>query len=154
MFPPDWRVFFRIEYQPDGLAITVRGPLTDAPPPPGAPGRFPHLWRHDVVEVFLLGPDDHYLELEFGPFGHYWFLTLEGCRRITGEIGPLAHNCARNGRTWEAAALFPLPSFEPQAYNVACIFGMNRFHGSLAELPGEVPDFHQLKHFILLPSLH
>jgi hypothetical protein len=67
---------------------------------------FPNLWRHDVIELFLLGPDKRYLELEFGPFGHYWFLELDGCRNITGEIEPFAHDCKRTENFWEANGAF------------------------------------------------
>jgi len=151
VFPETWRIFCRFEIHSAFIAVNVRAPLTDAPAPPGAPGRFPHLWRHDVVELFLLGPGERYLELEFGPFCHYWFLQLSGCRQIAGEIEPFAYECRRT-KSWETTARLPSPDFEVRACNIACILGTQRAHGSLAKLPGEVPDFHQLAHFLPLFS--
>lgn len=132
--------------------VKVRAPRTDAPQPPGNSGRFPQLWRYDVVELFLLGENERYVELEFGPFGHYWFLQLKGCRQIVGEIEPLMHECKHTEDTWEAGACLPPLDFQPHACNVTCILSTQRFHGSLVELPGEIPNFHQLKYFFPLPS--
>ncbi len=147
-FLPGWRIGFRIECARDALFVSVSAPRTEAPSPPGPSGRFPHLWRHDAVEVFLLGAGETYWELEFGPHGHYWFLHLEGRRNITGEIEPLAHSCRSTARRWEAAAKLPAPPFEVVSFNVACILGAQRLHGSLSPLPGKTPDFHQLEHFL------
>jgi hypothetical protein len=33
------------------------------------------------------------------------------------------------------------------AFNVTCILGPRRLHGSYVPLPGEKPDFHQLDRF-------
>jgi hypothetical protein len=35
------------------------------------------LCNHDVVELFLLGKDERYLQPEIGPYGHYLVLQLK-----------------------------------------------------------------------------
>jgi hypothetical protein len=147
--PDGWRVTARVELGPDAFTVTVIGPLTEMPPPPHPPGRVEALWRHDVIEVFLLGDDDRYLELELGSHGHFWLLSLNGCRNIVGELAPLHHAWRHDGGRFEASVRLPAAALPPglSAINVTCILGQERFHGSLVPLPGERPDFHQLARF-------
>mgnify|MGYP000948447806 CR=1 FL=1 len=147
--PGEWRLGARLELGPDTFTVTVSGPLTRSPAPPHPPGRVEALWRHDVVEVFLLGDDDRYLELELGPHGHYWLLALHGCRNIVGEPAPLHHAWRQDAGRWEASIMLPATALPPglRALNVTCILGTGRFHGSFVPLPGERPDFHQLARF-------
>ena len=58
---------------PDGLRVAVDAPAHGDPPPctpeggPAPVGATWALWDHEVVELFVLGADDHYTELELGP---------------------------------------------------------------------------------------
>lgn len=147
--PAGVRLAARVELGPETFTVTVAGPLTEMPPPAAPPGRVEGLWRHDVIEVFLLGADDRYLELELGPHGHFWLLSLTGCRNIVGELAPLEHAWRHDGARFEASMRLPAAALPPglRAVNVTCILGPERFHGSLVPLPGERPDFHQLARF-------
>ena len=147
--PAGVRLTARVELEPETFTVTVAGPLTTMPPPPDPPGRVEALWRHDVIEVFLLGDDDRYLELELGSHGHYWLLSLHGCRSIAGELTPLHHAWRHEGGRQEASVRLPAAALPPglRAVNVTCILGPERFHGSFVPLPGARPDFHQLERF-------
>ena len=58
-----------IEPHADSLVIRVDAPFHGDPPPAGPPGPTEGLWEHEVVEAFLLGPGEEYLEVELGPHG-------------------------------------------------------------------------------------
>ncbi len=147
--PCDTRIGCRFHQDVGHCRVAVSGPVTAQPPPPGPVGRFPELWRHDVIEVFLLGEGGRYLELELGPHGHYWLLSLHGCRNIVSEIQPLAHEWKRGEERWEASVSIPSTALPAGlcAFNVTTILGPQRFHGSYVPLPGSTPDFHQLECF-------
>ncbi len=147
--PADLRIGCRLALSGEFLTVTVSGPVTELAPPPGPPGRFEDLWRHDVIEVFLLGDRERYLELELGPHGHWWLLRLEGRRNIVAELEPRAHSCRQEGHRWEASVRLELAALPAGlcAFNVTTILGPRRLHGSFVPLPGTKPDFHQLDRF-------
>lgn len=83
---------YRIETYIDGehLNIAIAAPFFNDPLPPTPPGSTEGLWNFEVVEVFVARDDDDpnaspYLELEFGPHGHYLALTFSARRQQTGE---------------------------------------------------------------------
>ncbi len=139
---------------PDVVELTVSAPLSDAPVPPFPAGRVENLWQYEVVEVFLLGGDARYLEVELGPCGHFWILELHGCRRQMADHLPLSHKWRHDNQRWEATVRLPAAMLPPGlfSYNVTCILGPARHHGSLVPLPGGRPDFHQLNQFKPLGS--
>ena len=47
------------------------------------------LWRHGVVELFILGPGGHYTEIEL-PLGHHLVLMLDGVRSPVATGLPMA----------------------------------------------------------------
>lgn len=147
--PDQTRIGCRIDQSADQCSVTVSGPVTGQPPPPGPAGRFEELWRHDVIEVFLLGAGERYLELELGPHGHYWLLMLHGCRNIVSEFEPLGHTWRCGEDRWEVCVRIPCAVLPAGlcAFNVTTILGPQRFHGSYVPLPGDKPDFHQLDCF-------
>jgi len=121
------------------------------PPPRSPAGRCDGLWNHEVVELFLLGSDARYLELEFGPHGHWLALRLEGRRRLVVSDLALDYAAQREGDRWTACARFPsalLPP-EPTAANAYAIHGpaQARRHLAWRPVPGNGPDFHRLEHF-------
>ena len=73
----------------DLLHLTVEAPFYGDPPPPGPPGPCWGLWNHEVVELFLLGDDDRYLEIELSPHGHHLVLVLHGERNPIQRELPL-----------------------------------------------------------------
>ncbi|MEZ4331518.1 MAG: hypothetical protein R3F35_07175 [Myxococcota bacterium] len=130
-----------------GIEATAYG---DAPPP-APPGRCDGLWNHEVVELFLLGSGERYLELEFGPHGHWLALRLEGRRRLVTSDLALDYAARREGDRWTARASFAsalLPP-EPTAANAFAIHGPAAARRYLAwqPVPGEAPDFHRLALF-------
>ena len=62
------------------LLVQVDAPFRDDPPPRAPPGPTDRLWEYEVAELFLLGDDQRYLEIELGPHGHHLVLELRGPR--------------------------------------------------------------------------
>jgi hypothetical protein len=149
---PDERCSVDLTLAEDGgLIVLIDAPLHGDPPPEGAPGARWALWEHEVVELFLLGPDERYTELEAGPWGHHLLLRLEGRRQITARELPLEGRWWRAGGRWGAELrLRPadLPS-GPWRLNATAIHGQGaeRRYLSALPLPGPQPDFHRLEHF-------
>ena len=133
------------------LVITVDAPWHGDPAPSGPPGPTPGLWDFEVVELFLLGPDERYLEIELGPWGHHLVLQLEGRRRPVASGLPLAFAVERRGDRWWGEARVPdglLPA-GPHFINAYAIHGCGPHRRYLAWAPpgGDAPDFHRLESF-------
>lgn len=132
----------------EGLYIEVDAPFHgDPPPPPGPIGPTDGLWEYEVVEVFFLGKNNHYTEIELAPSGHHLVLKLEGIRNPVDSNLPLEFNASINGSRWTGRAFVPnslLPE-GPLFVNGYAIYGTgpNRVYMSWIPLPGDAPDFHQ-----------
>ncbi len=130
----------------DTVMVEVDAPFHDDPTPQGPPGATWALWEHEVVELFIAGPDDHYVELELGPHGHHLFLRLRGVRNIVDRALPLRFDATRSRTRWHgraelAARLLPAG---PHRINATAIHGSApRRYLSWRPLPGDAPDFHQ-----------
>jgi hypothetical protein len=139
--------------RPD-LFIEIDAPYHDDPPPPGAGGPMPGLWDFEVVELFLLGEGQRYLELEFGPHGHWLALELEGARNIvrTEKSSDLVRfEVERSANRWRGRArvsgtLLPTPVSHANAYAIHGT-AQERRYLAWAPVPGRAPDFHQLDRF-------
>jgi hypothetical protein len=104
-----------------------------------------------VVELFLLGDDDRYLEIELGPWGHYLVLELAGQRQVVSSGGEIAFDVKRGhvgwtGRAVIPAAWIPAPVGLGNAYAIHGL-GKARRYRALHPVPGEQPDFHRLDCF-------
>jgi hypothetical protein len=147
----DERVEIRLVVGDEKLRVEVDAPCHDDAAPPGPPGAFDGLWRFEVVELFLLGADDRYLEIELAPSGHHLVLALHGARRrVDGPLPAQAH-CERHGERWQGtieldAGLLPL---ETSRANAHAIHGRGARRRHLAAHPtgGDEPDFHRLDRF-------
>jgi hypothetical protein len=138
-----------------GLELGCAAPLAGAGGPPGPPGPTPRLWEHEVVELFVLGADGHYLEVELGPFGNHLVLQLRARREVAREGLPLRWRsriaATASGRRWGGRATIPwayLPT-APHRFNLYAIQpwpGGRRFL-ALFSVPGAEPDFHRLESF-------
>ncbi len=126
------------------------------PAPALPPGSTPKLWEHEVVEVFLLGSQERYLELEFGPYGHYLVLQLQGRRNLVEQGMQLTYQAEIVGDQWQAKVSVPahlLPEGLCQ-FNAYAIHGQGPARRYLALYPpmGAQPDFHALDSFAPLPA--
>ena len=134
-----------------GLRIEIDAPFHGDPPPPTAPGPTWGLWAFEVVELFVLGDDGHYTELELGPHGHHLLLQLQGPRHILRHSLPVKHSAKIEGDRWLGQAMLPwdvLPVGALRA-NAYAIHGLaaERRHLAWAPVPGQGPDFHRLDQF-------
>jgi hypothetical protein len=138
-----------------GLVVEMDAPRHGDPAPASARGATWALWEHEVVELFLLGPDDRYTELELGPHGHHLLLRLRGRRNIVERCLPVdvvwsGDADGAPGR-WHARAHLPGSLLPPRPWrvNAYAVHGLGRARRYLAyaPVPGPGPDFHRLEHF-------
>jgi hypothetical protein len=137
--------------------------LAASPSVPAAPvGLVDGLWEHDVVELFLVdsrGPDDHYLELEVGPSGHWLGLELRGVRqrvRLLEDARPRIDTKVSDG-LWRGRLELDLSyvreivGITPWRGLAAAVLGTeianDRAFLTSSVLPSERPDFHQPRAF-------
>lgn len=136
------------------LEITVDAPFHGDPAPDAPPGPTDRLWEHEVVELFLVGPDGPdrpYTELELGPHGHHLVLRLEGIRRPVATLRPLVFKAEIRGERWRGLAAIARSELPDPvvAYNAYAIHGVGprRRYLAHAPVPGDAPDYHRLQHF-------
>lgn len=153
---PGERALVRLRPEDEALRVEVEAPFHGDPPPEGQPGPTWALWEHEVVELFILGPDQRYLELELGPHGHHLLLLLHGRRTITERLLPLQLEVAVIGDRWTARAWLPWALLPPGPHhvNATAIHGQGegRRYLSHVALGGEQPDFHRLEAFVPVPA--
>jgi len=136
-----------------GASLELEIEATDyGDPAPASPaGRCDGLWDFEVVELFLLGRDERYLELEFGPHGHYLALRLAGRRQLVASDLAVDFEATRRGSRWHGRARAALALLPPElrAANAYSIHGRDGARRFLAwqPVPGPRPDFHRLDAF-------
>lgn len=136
---------------PEVVWVGVDAPWGEAHAPAEPPGSLDGLWEYDVVELFLLGEGERYLELELGPCGHYLALELEGRRQCRRRGAPIAFQAARSGDRWAGLAAVPRDWLPPgplraNAYTIHTVSG-RRHYRAWTPVPGPSPDFHRLEAF-------
>lgn len=85
-----------------GVEVRLCAPWHHDPLPSAPPGRLDGLWAFEVVELFLLGDDARYLEVEVGPGGHHLALAFAGERVRVEEDVPI-HVVFEDASTWTDA---------------------------------------------------
>ncbi len=145
------RLQIELEAASSCLTVSVEAAFFDDPKPDGGPGSQKGLWNFEVVELFLLGDGEQYLEIELGPHGHYLGLRLNGRRNVIKDGIQFEYSARRSARQWSGTAhlsLDWLPS-PIRAANVYAIHGVGRARRYLAAnpVPGKFPDFHRLEYF-------
>jgi len=121
-------------------------------PAPAQPaGQTDGLWGYEVVELFLANDDGHYLELEFGPYGHYLALRFSGIRQIDSRDIAISYQTEITVQCWRGTAQVPaacLPAQLTRA-NAYAMHGQGQERRYLAAfaVPGPRPDFHQPQFF-------
>ena len=134
-----------------GYHLHIKAPFFNDPKPDGPEGSFWQLWEHEVVELFIVGANGHYLELECGPHGHYLVLQLDGVRSVARHSLETAYTVELNDTSWSATLHIPqswIPE-GPHRLNAFAIHGLGAQRRYLAHtpLPGVTPDFHQPSQF-------
>lgn len=131
--------------------------------PAAEPGFTDRLWEHDVLELFLCSRNkpERYLELEFGPGGHWLALSFSDVRVREAELAelhPELRNEVQPGR-WRGRAALPVALVAKHAGPapwkglVASVTGEQRVHACWPRLPGSAADFHQPESWApVLPS--
>jgi hypothetical protein len=141
------------------LVVDIDAPFHGGDAPNVPVGHTPGLWNHEVVELFLLGSDERYLEIEFGPHGHHLVLELRGPRRVVQEHTALDYTAQMAGERFVGHAEVPLHWLPAglDRINAYAIHGTAASRQYLAwrGAPGVRPDFHRLDTFGKLgfPSL-
>lgn len=147
------RAIVALEDDGDFLKVVIDAPFHGDPRPEGPPDSTPGLWEYEVVELFIAGAGTEYLELEFGPFGHYLALSFSDVREQSGGPHAIEFRTAVLKHTWIGTARVPrsLIPAGPHRVNATAIHGpagRNRRFLSAQVLPGDKPDFHQPEHFL------
>lgn len=146
----------RVELRKDpaGISVEIDASFAHDPAPTSPPGRCWKLWEHEVVELFLLGDQERYLELELGPHQHWLALELKGPRQIVDESLELEVSFWRDDLRWGAGLHIPQALLPPGVRRVNAYAisgrGSTRRHNAWAPVPGPAPDFHRLECFGLL----
>ena len=158
-----------VDQSEPSLIVKVEAPFYNDPKPIGEEKNLDGLWNYEVVELFIKGRHDKYLEIEMGPHGHYLVLVCDGYRQcfIRG-IEPISYKASINPdlSRWSGTIFCPLnllppptdiPS-APYSFNAYSIHGTepNRSYAALfvpwkAEGDYAVPDFHKLELFEHFP---
>lgn len=152
----DEQVVLHASVAHDMLVLRIDATWHGDPLPAAPVGRCDGLWEYEVVELFLLGTGERYLELELGPGGHHLALELEGRRKRRRAYVPVHVHCLRQAGRWQSEARVAVRELPPgvHAWNAYAIAGTgaDRRYLAMRPMPGERPDFHQLEHFAPLPE--
>jgi hypothetical protein len=148
---PDEHVTVDAATRGEIFEVTVKAPFHDDPPPPAPAGSTPGLWEYEVVELFVAGEGDGYVEIELGPHGHFLVLSLRGYRDVIRTERSIDYSARINAARWQGQARIPaalLPA-SPQRMNAFAIHGRGALRRYLAlyPTPGASPDFHRLDCF-------
>jgi hypothetical protein len=151
---PAAQLHWQLTWTREHLLVEVEAPYYADPPPAVPPGSCDGLWEFEVAELFLVGPEQRYLELELGPHGHYLLLPLEGVRKRAGPPQPLIYRAEIHGDRWRGSAQLPLRSLpEPiVSYNTFAIHSHPRVYLAHHPVGGDKPDFHRIDHFVRWPQ--
>ena len=136
------------------VVLTVDAPFYGDEPPNAPVGPLFRLWDYEVVEVFILGDDNRYLEIEVGPHGHHLVLLLDGYRNVKVHSLDLKYEWTVVDKRWTAKAFIPRAYFPKGSSKLNCYAihgqGDKRIYSSL--FPTEPnkfqePEFHRLEYF-------
>lgn len=141
------RAEVRFTLEPSGLWVEIEARFHGDPVPALPPGPVDGLWDYEVVELFLANDSGHYLELEFGPHGHYLALQFSGVRQLQRRDIPLSYQTTIKGAGWQGKAQAQASCLPNQLnrVNAYAIHGLGQRRRYLAAhaVPGLRPDFHQ-----------
>ncbi len=139
---------FQVERTDGGLLITATAPKFSVEHHPNAPSgkRFDGLWDYDVLEIFFVGEDGKYIEVELGTAGHYLVLGFDGVRRRANDFYDhvFEHTFYREKDGSTINTIFiPNDILPPLITRVNAFIIANQEFLAHAPLPGAKADFHQ-----------
>ena len=148
---PEARVKIDLRIDTAGAHVKIESPYHGDAPPQEPPGSTWALWEYEVVELFLVDEDGSYLELEFGPHGHFLGLRLAAPREMVSTHLKLDYRSHIVDKRWFGKAFISaehLP-IKLSRWNAFAISGNGsaRQYLTWSRLPGQYPDFHQPQHF-------
>lgn len=151
----DWVLLTYDERCSQDIVIRIDAPFYNDPAPEARVGSTWALWNYEVVELFLVSSQGSYLELEFGPHGHFLALWLTGPREIHTKHIPIVYDARINAGRWSGVARVskaqvPSPVDRWNAFSISGIESSRRYLASHA-LPGDAPNFHQPDAFECFP---
>ena len=139
------------------LLVSIDAPFYNDPEPKNDVGPTDALWDYEVVELFLVGQNGNFLELELGPHGHHLVLYLERPRTISKSKIPIDYETKIEGSRWSGHARINRAHLPKQLvrFNAFSIHGSDSNRRFLAAhaMPGARPDFHQTHRFPELPVM-
>lgn len=144
---------YTLSLRPDkrGYLLDIEAPYFNDPKPIGPKGSFWKLWDYEVVELFIVGSNGHYLEIECGPHGHYLVLQLDGVRSVASHSLQTKYNAQLVEEKWLGQLVIPVQWLPPAPHRINAFaihgVGAERRYLSFTPLPGETPDFHQPSQF-------
>ena len=153
--PIDGRYQSKLSYKrtKDGVKIRIDAPFYDDPAPKAPIGRLDRLWQYEVVELFLVGPDGHYIELEFGPHGHWLGFAFSSPRVLSRDDLSIDFRLSERSvdkfglpRWFAEGWIADGPSKQPiVSANAFAVHGIGEFrtYEVAFALPGHEPNFHQ-----------
>lgn len=145
------KVLVELVHHPLGLLMEIEAPFYNDPAPPSPKGSFWTLWEYEVVEIFVVGSNGHYLEIECGPHGHYLCLELHDVRQVTRHGMRLDYSAQIQKGRWQGQCVIPKELLPPPPHrvNLFAIHGIkeNRNYSAWTALGGETPNFHQPSQF-------
>jgi hypothetical protein len=137
-----------ISQSTNGITIRCQAQILENQRTPVAPhdSRFDELWNYDVVEVFLVGKDGKYLEVELGAGGQWLVLGFDEVRHRANDyktFDPVHRNSSSVPGCWQSIITIPQEMIPEglHALNAFAIFDGN--HLAVNPVPGTTPDFHQ-----------
>ena len=86
------------------------------------------LWNFEVVEIFIKGRSDKYIEIEMSPHGHYLILACDGYRQcFTRGIEPISYSAKILGNRWTGRLICPLNLLPPPSPIVSAPYTYNAY---------------------------
>lgn len=131
-----------------GLSIRVHAPQLEGQSVPNAPvdTRVEGLWNFDVVELFFVGEDGKYTEVEIGAGGNYLVLAFDGVRQRSNDFAGREfdhrHSSTTPG-TWQTAMTIPWDALPEKIMRMNAFVIAGGHHLAMSPVPGTEPDFHQ-----------
>ena len=142
--PDDEKIFISISVVDDNtsttpvLVINVDAPYYNDPAPRYDPEatnatsvpslNFDGLWNYEVVEIFIKGKLDKYIEIEMGPHGHYLILALDGYRHCFKRgIEPLSYEAKIEEKRWSGKLIAPIDILPPSTGIPEAMFSYNAY---------------------------